>query len=201
MNTRINKQSGGIVLGVIIGVLVGLGVAFGVAMYIMKVPAPFSTKNAPRSAEQDKLEAKKNKDWDPNATLSGVKPPADAASEAQKPSDKPADKPSDKSNLPVRAEPVEAQRPGTAVPTPASTAKSPDEFVVQMGAFTNKDEATAQRAKLALAGIEVSVEERDQSGRMVYRLRSSASDRATADKLKERANASGFDALVVKVQK
>ena len=77
------QQRGGTILGFIIGVVVGLAAALAVAVYVTKVPVPFMNKGQTRSADQDAEEAKKNKDWDPNAPLYGknpVKPPQLAAS-------------------------------------------------------------------------------------------------------------------------
>jgi len=77
------QQRGGTILGFIIGVVVGLAAALAVAVYVTKVPVPFMNKGQTRSADQDAEEAKKNKDWDPNAPLYGknpVKPPQVAAS-------------------------------------------------------------------------------------------------------------------------
>ena len=77
------QQRGGTLLGLIIGALIGLGAALAVAVYITKVPVPFMNKSQPRSTDSDAAEAKKNKDWDPNAPLAGknpVKPPAPSAS-------------------------------------------------------------------------------------------------------------------------
>ena len=71
------QQRGGTVLGLIIGALVGLGAALAVAVYVTKVPVPFLNKNQPKGADTDAAEAKKNKEWDPNAPLAGknqVKP-------------------------------------------------------------------------------------------------------------------------------
>ncbi len=78
------KQHGGTVLGLIIGALVGLGAALAVAVYVTKVPVPFLNKTQPKGADTDAAEAKKNKDWDPNAPLAGKNPakPAPAASGA-----------------------------------------------------------------------------------------------------------------------
>jgi cell division protein FtsN len=72
----LGKQRGGTILGIIIGVLVGLGAALAVAVYVTKVPVPFVNKSAGKgsSTEQDAAEAKKNKDWDPNAPLYGKNP-------------------------------------------------------------------------------------------------------------------------------
>lgn len=68
------QQRGGTFLGFIIGVIAGLGAALAVAVYITRVPIPFMNKSQTRSAEQDDAEARKNKDWDPNAPLYGKNP-------------------------------------------------------------------------------------------------------------------------------
>jgi cell division protein FtsN len=68
------QQRGGTLLGFIIGVVVGLAAALAVAVYVTKVPVPFLNKGQTRSADQDVEEAKKNKDWDPNAPLYGKNP-------------------------------------------------------------------------------------------------------------------------------
>jgi cell division protein FtsN len=70
------KQRGGTMLGIIVGVLVGLGAALAVAVYVTKVPVPFVNKGANKGSavEQEAAEAKKNKDWDPNAPLYGKNP-------------------------------------------------------------------------------------------------------------------------------
>jgi hypothetical protein len=58
--------------------------ALAVAVYVTKVPVPFMNKGQNRTADQDAAEARKNKDWDPNAPLYGKNParPAPAASGA-----------------------------------------------------------------------------------------------------------------------
>jgi cell division protein FtsN len=70
-------------LGFVLGLVIGLIIALGVAMYVTKVPMPFSNKNLSRSADQDAVEAEKNKDWNPNGAIQSkpVTPevPADAA--------------------------------------------------------------------------------------------------------------------------
>ena len=68
-HSTIQSQRGGTLLGFILGLVIGLTVALGVAMYVTKVPMPFSNKNLSRSAEQDAVEAQKNKDWNPNSAI------------------------------------------------------------------------------------------------------------------------------------
>ncbi len=78
---KTRRQRGNIVIGLIVGLVLGLGVALGIAVYVTKVPIPFVTKTQRGGAEQDEAEARKNRDWDPNAPLAGKsgaapKPPA-----------------------------------------------------------------------------------------------------------------------------
>ena len=68
------QHFGSSLVGFIVGLVVGLGIALGIAVYVTKVPIPFLNKGQNRSAVQDVEEAKKNKDWDPNAPLYGKNP-------------------------------------------------------------------------------------------------------------------------------
>ncbi len=68
------RELGGTILGLIIGLVLGLGAALAVAIYVAKVPSPFVNKGQSRTPDQDAVEAKKNKDWDPNAPLYGKNP-------------------------------------------------------------------------------------------------------------------------------
>jgi cell division protein FtsN len=76
------RQRGNILIGLIVGLVLGLGIALGVAVYVTKVPVPFLNKTQRGGAEQDEAEARKNRDWDPNAPLAGKNAtrPAPAAS-------------------------------------------------------------------------------------------------------------------------
>jgi cell division protein FtsN len=92
---KTTRQRGNIVIGLIIGLVLGLGVALGIAVYVTKVPIPFVTKTQKGGAEQDEAEARKNRDWDPNAPLAGkagaAKPTPPAATGPVNPS--PASRP------------------------------------------------------------------------------------------------------------
>ncbi|RZL85982.1 MAG: sporulation protein [Variovorax sp.] len=83
------RQRGNIVIGLIIGLVLGLGVALGIAVYVTKVPIPFMSKTQRGGPEQDEAEARKNRDWDPNAPLAGkagatrAQPPAAPAVPSQ----------------------------------------------------------------------------------------------------------------------
>ena len=92
------KQRGGTLLGLVIGALVGLGIALTVAVYVTKVPVPFMNKSPSYNPDSDAAEARKNKDWNPNAPLAG-KNPARAAPSASGELSLPAE-PSTATNVP-----------------------------------------------------------------------------------------------------
>ena len=209
------RQSGGTVLGLIIGVVVGLAAALAVAVYVTKVPNPFVNKVQGRSADQDAAEAQKNKDWDPNAPLYGKNPArpavpqslpgAASASAAARPD-------SGLSTAPaaLSANAAPALR-GDATSDPlgdlarvrsSSGGSDPFTYYVQVGAYRTSEDAEGQRAKLLLSGIEARVTEREQSGRVVFRVRVGPFERKDeADKAKERLEAAGLETALVRVQR
>ena len=190
-------------MGFIIGVVFGLAAALAVAVYVTKVPIPFVNKGQSRSTDQDAAEAKKNKDWDPNAPLYGKNPakpvvPASAAKlaapdpskadVASKPEIKPA----------VTADPLgdlaRARSSGSAV--------DPFVYFVQAGAYRTSEDAETQRARLSLSGVEAKVTEREQSGRAVFRVRIGPFDKKDdADRIKEKLDAAGTENALVRVQR
>ena len=114
-----NKQRGGTLLGLIIGALLGLGIALAVAVYITKVPVPFMNKGLPRGTDSDAAEAKKNRDWNPNAPLAGKNPAKSAPVTPAEVAPLPEPEPPAASTVPDPANPT-----GRA-PTPERLAKSP----------------------------------------------------------------------------
>ncbi len=209
------KQRGGTLLGFILGALVGLGAALAVAVYITKVPMPFMNKTPPRALENEAAEAQKNRDWDPNSGLANrpaVKPvPADAAPAVVPSADPlgdlarakvdaaagPAAVPQPLS-LPALSPPAQPTAPA-AVPAAGA---DPFNYFVQAGAFRTPEDAEQQRAKLALMGLMGRVSEREQSGRVVYRVRLGPFDKKDdADKTKARLDSGGIEAALVRVQK
>ena len=227
-HSSIQSQRGGTLLGFILGLVIGLTVALGVAMYVTKVPMPFSNKNLSRSAEQDAVEAQKNKDWNPNSAIQAkpASPPEGAADGAPAnaatplPNDRPmptapavaADPLADAAkNKPLAGTPPTAATPQSAASQPvapqttapkASNTADPFTYFVQAGAFKSASDADAQKAKLSMMGIESKVSEREQAGRIIYRVRSGPfDDKEQADKIKSRLDSNGMDAALVRVQK
>jgi cell division protein FtsN len=217
----LQSQRGGTFLGFIIGLVLGLGVALAVAIYVTKVPTPFSNKNQPRTNEQDVQENEKNKDWNPNGVLQ-PKPPAQvptapnapaAENQADKtapvtpvaPAKSAADTPKAEPRPAVTADPLgdlAKSKSGLTTPATPSNASDPFDYVIQVGAYRTSSDADAQKAKLALMGLDAKVSERDQAGRTIYRVRLGPfTDKATAERVRTRLEGSGFDNTLVRVQR
>lgn len=194
-STPRSRQRGGFLGGLIVGLLIGLAVALGVALYVTKVPVPFLDKVPQRTAEQDIAEREKNKNWEPNAPLAGKNParpappaasePAAAASVARDPASILADLP------------VGPDQAGSSAPS--KPGDSAFVYFVQTGAYSNVDDAEAQRGKLALLGYTARIVEREQSGRTVHRVRIGPYEgKAEADDHKQKVMSAGFEAALVR---
>lgn len=209
-----HSQRGGTFLGFIIGLVLGLGVALAVAIYVTKVPTPFSNKNQPRTSAQDVQEAEKNKDWNPNKVLQPKLP-------AQAPVAPDANAPGENASLPND---VPAATTGQAVPTPAVSADPLGDWVkaktgqgagsapaqvadsffymVQAGAYRNPSEADALKAQLALLGLNASVSQREQAGRVVFRVRLGPfDDKKDAEHVRAQLQSSSMENTLVRVQR
>lgn len=224
---KLHSQRGGTFLGFIIGLVIGLGVALAVAIYVTKVPTPFSNKNQPRTNDQDVQESQKNKDWNPNSVLQ-PKPPADVpaapgavpgATPAATPAppvaaDKPATVPPNKSTPEVSkteqrpavtADPLgdlAKSKSGLSTPAANSASADPFDYVIQVGAYRTSNDADAQKAKLALMGLDAKVSERDQAGRTVFRVRLGPfADKAAAERIRARLEGSSIENTLVRVQR
>ncbi|MCY7372076.1 MAG: SPOR domain-containing protein [Polaromonas sp.] len=216
-----NKQRGGTLLGFIIGALVGLAVALALAVYVTKVPVPFMSKSQSRNADGDAAEAKRNKDWNPNAPLAGKSGAAPPPPAATNPGVTPA--------APVPAAPATAvagSKPSVATlgknAGPAASADpignlatargeapaaggggiDPFTYFIQAGAYRTPEDAEQQRARLTLLGVQAKVSEREQSGRTVYRVRLGPFERKDdADRAKARLDANSIETALVRVQR
>lgn len=210
------QHFGSSLVGFIVGLVVGLAVALGIAVYVTKVPIPFLNKGQNRSAVQDVEEAKKNKDWDPNAPLYGKNPVRPDAPSAAAPL-------IESSAAAAASAARSARAPASATPQSRTDTKNapsgdplgdlvrdrsaagglePFTYYVQVGAFRTPEDAEAQRAKLSLLGLEAKVSEREQSGRTVYRVRVGPFDKKDdADKSKSKLDAASIETALVRVQR
>lgn len=223
-------QRGGTLVGFVVGLLIGLGLALSVAVYVTRVPVPFVDRGVTRKPAEDAAEAERNKGWNPNAGLVNKAPPlpappvpevpvgTDAASakdgkdnkdnkdtaakpDAAKPDAKPADTAANKPGADPLGDLVKAKTGAGADPAPA-TGADPFSYFVQAGAFKSAEEAQAQKARLAMLGMEASITEREQSGRQVFRVRMGPfSQKGMADATREQLETNGVEAALVRVQR
>jgi cell division protein FtsN len=210
--TATHRQRGGTLIGLIVGLLIGLGVALGVALYVGNVPVPFVDKLPQRTADQDAAETERNKNWNPNAPLAGkAGVPATTASAPQNAASA-ADAAPAANGAGGAAASTGAAAGATASPNaPANTpaaARTPDPrpevtgLFIQAGAFSKVEDAEQQRAKLAMLGFSARISERDQGGRLVYRVRVGPYE--TRDETQgpmDRLQAAGIEVSLVRVER
>jgi cell division protein FtsN len=146
------RAKGNFLLGVFVGLVVGLGIALGVAFYLNKTPIPFlSKKPAAKDAVTDSAKA---------PAISGLPTqPAVAARSPEKP------KFDFYKILPGGEEPVSDKDLKAAAKAAAAAKGQPDlgkdVYFIQAGSFQNPADADNQKARLAILGIESSVEPAD----------------------------------------
>ncbi len=129
-----------LLIGILIGLVLGLGIALGVAWYINKMPSPFLARNAPaikngasRPAVPDVAKSEDNA-----GRAAESKPRFDFYK-----------------ILPGNEEPVTEQQMKEGQKTPAAAKET---FFLQAGAFPNASDADNLKARLALLGVEASIQ-------------------------------------------
>lgn len=131
------RRSGSSLLaGILIGLILGLALALGVAWYINKMPSPFSTSRPPA----------KN---DAKAGTPATARPDDKAADAKPRFDF-------YKILPGAEEPPVSK--GAKDAPAGSTAAAKEAFYLQAGAFQSAPDADNLKARLALLGVQASIE-------------------------------------------
>jgi cell division protein FtsN len=212
-------QRGGFFFGMLAGLVIGLVGSLIIAVMVTKAPLPFINKVPQRTPEQDAAELDKNRNWDPNAPLSGRTTPRSTTPSsvstgaptgtvaAMTPPPVPSVASSPRATASVLPADPSAILSGktpesSSVGQGGSSAAGGYTYFVQAGAFNDPDEAEQQRARLAMMGMEPRVTQRDQSGRSVFRVRVGPFDeRADADATKERLAGAGIEGALVRVQR
>ncbi|TCS37442.1 cell division protein FtsN [Paucimonas lemoignei] len=212
MNYR-HKQAGGTFLGLILGLIIGLGIAVGVAITINKTPIPFvdrgfKPKDTGEGAQMPDL----------NKSLYGNREPArQAAKEFQKDPAPAATEPA--ATGPVVSVPENTAAPVTPVKAASDKAKPADAvakdgtgkdaageekwmYYLQAGAFREQTDAENAKAKLALLGVESSINERNGDTGTLYRVRVGPFGQVDAmNKVRSKLSDNGVDVAVVRIQK
>lgn len=132
------RSSGGsLFIGILIGLVLGLGIALGVAWYINRMPSPFQQKAPPPRTETQKP-AEPAKSADSAGKAAETKPRFDFYK-----------------ILPGVEEPATDQQLRDAKSVKNKTRES---FYLQAGAFQNAPDADNLKARLALIGMQASIQ-------------------------------------------
>ena len=98
--------------------------------------------------------------------------------------------------------PTPAAAAAPAAVAAAGSGADPFSYFIQAGAFRTPEDAEQQRARLSLLGMQARVSEREQSGRIVYRVRLGPFDKKDdADKAKDRLDSNSIETALVRVQR
>lgn len=183
-----NAQYGGTILGFILGLGAGLGIAFVIAFYL--------SKNTPQ--ERPGVRA-------PNLPLNIIKPAAPPAEGESVSPTEPVDlnKPlQGKSSSSPATDPIGDLVNSKKSADSAAAAKSDAQYYLQVGAFSKRADADAQKASLAIQGIQASLSEVTSEGSSLWRVRvgpygSSEESNPVRDKL----NGMGIKPTLIKTSK
>jgi cell division protein FtsN len=159
-NSQGDREFGGTILGLVIGLAIGLSLALAVAYYISKTPPqerpgvkapnlPLSIKPAAPTEAVVSEEEKPATQIDLNKPLQGKSPAIPS----------------------ISADPIADIATGKAAADAAASAKTDVLFFVQTGAFATQSEADAQKASLAMQGMQSQISEGLVDGKAVWRVR------------------------------
>lgn len=137
---------GGTLLGVIIGFVLGLGVAAAIAYVLTKTPNPFDGKPVKSDVASPHLSSVERE-----AAKQGERPRFDFSKILPGTEERKAQKEEAAPNL-------DSDKPAPAVRAAAQPPDKGGKFFLQAGAYQNVADAEDQRAKLALMGIEASMQ-------------------------------------------
>jgi cell division protein FtsN len=186
-----SSEYGGTILGFVLGLGVGLGVAFVIAFYL--------SKNTPQ--ERPGVRA-------PNLPLTIKSGPAPAEGEDAPPAESlDLNKPlQGKSSTPAAnaADPIgdlaSGKKPAETIASPA--VKSDAIYFLQVGAFNKRADADAQKASLAIQGIQSQLSEINNDGNTLWRVRVGPYNSVEeSNPVRDKLNSMGVKTSVIKSSK
>ena len=186
------RAGGGFLLGTFIGLIIGLAIALGVAFYLNKTPIPFLGKAKPAAGKE--------------VGADPAKPPAIAGLPQGGALPKPAgEKPKFDFYriLPGGEEPVtDRQLKEAAKAAKIQPEAAKDVYYIQAGSFQNPADADNQKAKLAILGLESSVEPTTLPDKGTwYRVRLGPYTRLEdLNRVRQLLAQNGFDASLVRLK-
>lgn len=186
-----SRGSGGsLFIGILIGLVLGLGIALGVAWYINKMPNPFQPR-APAAKTADP----KSSATDPGRATPGKGDPVDKG---------------DKSGKTAEAKPrfdfykilPGVEEPATDQQLRDTKDAARESFYLQAGAFQNAPDADNLKARLALIGVQASIQTTTLPERGVWhRVRLGPySNVEELNRTRDTLKKSGIDTTLIKVR-
>jgi cell division protein FtsN len=178
------SASGSLFVGILIGLVLGLSIALGVAWYINKMPSPFLARSAPAPKPAPAAAAKN-----------------DAKTEEKTAAVAPDSKPRfDFYKILPGGEPASDRQVREAQKAPAPGER--ETFFLQAGAFQNAPDADNLKARLALVGVEATIQTTTLPDKGVWH-RVRVGPYASIEELnraRETLKQNGYDTALVKVQ-
>jgi cell division protein FtsN len=189
-SSKRNPQYGGTILGFVLGLGAGLGIAFVIAFYL--------SKNTPQ--ERPGVRA-------PNLPMT-IKP---ASTPTEGEADAPAEQPDlnkplqGKLPAPASSDPIGDLVNGKKSTETASTSAAPKNdaiYFLQVGAFTKRADADAQKAALAIQGIQAQLSEVTSDGNTLWRVRTGPyASVEESNPAREKLNVMGIKSTLIKSSK
>ena len=156
------RQSSSLLTGVLVGIVVGLVIAGGVAWYILKTPSSFVT-NVPHEATKLAADPEKQLPGSAATTVHALTSPVAASGvDEGKPRFEFYKVLTDKQDASVLIQKssdnlATTENKSVSVQSAGNTAAK-ETYFLQAGSFSNADDADKLKAKLAMLGIEASVQ-------------------------------------------
>ena len=184
-----HSQYGGTILGFVLGLGAGLGIAFVIAFYL--------SKNTPQ--ERPGVRA-------PNLPMT-IKPATPAEGEATAPTEQPdLNKPlQGKLPAPASSDPIGdlvSGKKSTDTTSSAAASKGDAIYFLQVGAFTKRADADAQKAALAIQGIQAQLSEVTSDGNTLWRVRTGPYVSVEeSNPARDKLNSMGIKSTLIKTSK
>jgi cell division protein FtsN len=184
-----NSQYGGTILGFVLGLGAGLGIAFVIAFYLSKntpqerpgVRAPNLPITIKPSASAEGEAAVANEGLDLNKPLQGKLP------------------------APPSSDPIGdlvSGKKSTDASSSAAASKGDAIYFLQVGAFTKRADADAQKAALAIQGIQAQLSEVTSDGNTLWRVRTGPYASAEeSNPARDKLNGMGIKSTLIKTSK
>jgi cell division protein FtsN len=176
-------SSGSLLVGILIGLVLGLSIALAVAWYINRMPSPFLSRSTPPAKPAPAPQAKAD--------------PKPQAAPAVQPEAKPRFEFHD---ILRKGEVPSTEQAGREAPKKPGPER--ETFFLQAGAFQNAPDADNLKARLALVGVEATIQTANLPDKGVWH-RVRVGPYASIEELnraRETLKQNGYDTALVKVQ-